>query len=169
MSAKITTRMIDRRYKAEIDRYYALDKSFVVAGFPATETPGNAVKKGSGHEPATEMAKVVEIAAIHEFGCPARNIPQRSFFRPAIDKASPSVRDMKPVLLNKILDGKMTIRTGLSVIGEFVVSKIKNEIRTGTFAPLAPSTIARKGSDKPLIDTAQMINSISYVTHAGGK
>jgi hypothetical protein len=164
---KMTAQLIDRGFTAEVDRYYSLDKSYVVAGFPASEAPGKTNRKGSGHEPAKSMDEIVQIAGVHEFGSPAQGIPQRSFFRPALDKAMPAVGVMKPRLLNQILDGKRTIRSGLGVIGEFLVSKIKNEIRTGTFAPLKPSTIARKGSDKPLIDTAQMINSVSYNTFTG--
>ena len=39
----------------------------------------------------------------------------------------------------------------------------KNYITDGThLAPNAPETIARKGSDLPLVDTASMLNSITY-------
>jgi hypothetical protein len=46
------------------------------------------------------------------------------------------------------------------------VSNVKNNIVAGgdpAFAPLAQSTIDRKGSESPLIDTAQLLNSITYV------
>jgi len=39
----------------------------------------------------------------------------------------------------------------------------KNYIKAGNnLAPNAPSTIAQKGSSKPLIDTGSMLNSITY-------
>jgi hypothetical protein len=40
---------------------------------------------------------------------------------------------------------------------------VKNKVVTGPFEPNKPATIARKGSDRPLIDTAQLLNSITYV------
>ena len=35
-------------------------------------------------------------------------------------------------------------------------------IRNGNWVPNAPATIRRKGSDRPLIDTGQLVNAVEY-------
>lgn len=78
----------------------------------------------------------------------------------------------------------------LNRLASFYERQIKQNIKSGgaltgkSFAPLAESTIRRKGSSKPLIDTGEMLNSIiteiiddntafvgikSGTRHSGGK
>lgn len=45
---------------------------------------------------------------------------------------------------------------------------IQKEIVNGDFVPNSPETIKRKGSDKPLIDTGRMRQSINYVIQEKG-
>lgn len=51
--------------------------------------------------------------------------------------------------------------------------KMRNDLQylilNGSWLPNAPSTIARKQSSKPLIDTAQMLNSVRVVVSKDGK
>ena len=47
-------------------------------------------------------------------------------------------------------------------IGIIIVNDIKTTMVTGNFTPLKSSTIKAKGSTKPLIDTGELRNSISY-------
>jgi hypothetical protein len=48
------------------------------------------------------------------------------------------------------------------------VGVIKQRIANGIAPPNSPYTIARKGSSKPLIDTGQLRNSITYQVEIGG-
>lgn len=162
--AKVT--VIDRGMTKALETYYSLDKSFTKVGFPEEGSPGKATRKGSGHGEFPDMEEVAFVASIHEYGAPKRNIPQRSFFRPALDENMGKFKELQTVLLRNVIDGKLPVKTGLGQLGEFMVGRIKNRIRTGVYTPLRPSTIARKHSDKPLIDRAQMINSVTHIEYA---
>lgn len=52
-------------------------------------------------------------------------------------------------------------------IGSKAKSMIQDAIRNGDWAPNAPSTIRKKGSDKPLIDTGTMRQGVQYVIKEG--
>lgn len=98
------------------------------------------------------------VAATNEFGNPANNQPPRPFFRNAIAEHEGEWQDAMATL---IANGGDT-RDVLSLLGEIIVDDIKGSIRTLDSPPLSPVTIARKGFDKPLIDTSNMLNSVSY-------
>jgi hypothetical protein len=40
-------------------------------------------------------------------------------------------------------------------------------MQSGNFAPLAPSTIARKGHDLPLVDSGELVGDTTYVVKKG--
>lgn len=98
------------------------------------------------------------VAATNEFGNPANNQPPRPFFRNAISNHETEWQDATASLIE---NGDET-REVLSLLGEIIVDDIKGSIRSLEFPPLSPVTIARKGFDKPLIDTSNMLNSVSY-------
>ncbi|EBG0219399.1 hypothetical protein CWG78_01840 [Salmonella enterica subsp. enterica serovar Halle] len=98
------------------------------------------------------------VAATNEFGNPANNQPPRPFFRNAIANHE---SEWQEAMANLIENGGDT-RDVLSIIGEIIVDDIKGAIRQLDAPPLSPVTIARKGFDKPLIDTSNMLNSVSY-------
>ncbi|EBG3700921.1 hypothetical protein E1871_19530 [Salmonella enterica subsp. enterica serovar Mgulani] len=98
------------------------------------------------------------VAATNEFGNPANNQPPRPFFRNAI---STHETEWQEAMANLIENGGDTSDV-LSIIGEIIVDDIKGSIRQLEAPPLSPVTIARKGFDKPLIDTSNMLNSVSY-------
>jgi hypothetical protein len=50
----------------------------------------------------------------------------------------------------------------LSILGEFHQEQVKEQIRLTRSPRLEQSTIDRKGSSKPLIDTGQMIQSVTH-------
>jgi hypothetical protein len=55
------------------------------------------------------------------------------------------------------------IEQGLNLAGLVLVGAIQDKIVAGPFEPLRPATIRRKGSSRPLIDTGQMRQAVSYV------
>jgi len=103
---------------------------------------------------------VALIAAIQEFGAPSRNIPPRPFFRTMVQEKSPEWPSaIRSLLKANDYDAKKTLEmTGLAIQGQ-----LQQSIRDWTTPPNAPSTIARKGFNKPLIDTSHMLNSVTYV------
>lgn len=100
------------------------------------------------------------VAATQEFGAPARNIPPRPFFRNMIADKSPGWADSLAATL-KATNYDPT--AALNLMGEGIKGQLQQSILDLTSPPLSPRTIARKGFDKPLIDTSVMINSVDYV------
>ena len=56
----------------------------------------------------------------------------------------------------------------LKETGVFQVSLIQEKIENGSYEKNADATIERKGSDKPLIDTGRMRQSVHYVIEKKG-
>lgn len=108
---------------------------------------------------------VGEIASFHEFG--TRRLPQRSFIRAGIDEYKDAIQRRAVLVGQGITIGKFTAEQALSLLGEYTVGVLKQRIANGILPANAPSTIARKGSSKPLIDTGQLRNSITYRVERG--
>lgn len=123
-------------------------------------------------DPATGEAPKITNAAllyIHENGAPEANIPARPSLGPGVtgskDKWLPYLRRAG----EESLEGNLgAADRAYHSAGLTATSAVKMKITEGPFAPLAESTIRnrrRRGrkSTKPLIDTAQMRNAITYV------
>lgn len=113
-------------------------------------------------EAKTESIPLAMIAAIHEFGAPEQGIPERSFLRGGIRRAAPKLNAVNIDSLRKVLLGNMTIDQAVEKLGVVAVGEVKREFTVGTFAPLKPATVKRKGSSRPLIDSGQLRQSITY-------
>jgi phage gpG-like protein len=102
-----------------------------------------------------------EIAAAHEFGVPG-HIPERSFLRSTVEenKEKAAAFLAKNILETLLTDGDKT--TPFALLGEKMAGEVKRKIQTGIDPALNPKTIERKGSSKPLIDTGQLLQSITY-------
>jgi len=105
-----------------------------------------------------------EIAVIHEFGAPMARIPERSFLRSTFDEKNREWARITSEIVKKVDIRLMSTSEGLSLLGLTAVNDVKSKLRKGPFVPLSPITIKRRtgNSIKPLIDTAQMINSITF-------
>lgn len=112
---------------------------------------------------------VAQVAAYHEFGSPGANIPERSFMRSTLEEKKSEFTNLIGKLLTDVVAGKRTAKDALGILGLTVSTAIKKKIASGEFVPNSPATIAKKGSSKPLIDTGQLLNSISYEVNTGGE
>ena len=120
------------------------------------------VQEGTQHKSKEgELSDLVVIATANEFG--TKRIPSRPFMRNAMDKNQVTLFKTQLKMYSEVLAGTKNVRDALAVIGEVAVAKVKKEIRNLKFPPNAPSTIARKGSDNPLIDEGQLVQSITHV------
>lgn len=104
-------------------------------------------------------ADLVDIAMWNEFG--TETIPSRPFMRDSVDKHIPAINHMLMAQKDALLEGA-TAKDILSTVGLFQQDLVQTEIEQGDFVANAPSTIKKKGSDKPLIDTGTMKNSVHY-------
>jgi hypothetical protein len=136
--------------------------SFVKVGFPEGGTLAPATRKGSAHDEVSDMGQMAMIAGVHEYGSEKHNIPERSFMRTAVDENVDKLNELKRRLFGKLLDGAVSGEQALGLLGEFLVGRIRRKITEITSPPLAPATVARKRSSKPLIDSGQMRASVQY-------
>lgn len=103
---------------------------------------------------------------MHENGVPSKNIPPRPVLKPAI--AQESVKDELATLMQDAMEQALVY--GDKEKAEELMNKAgmkgrdacKNYILGGNLAPNKDSTIRKKGSSQPLVDTGSLIGSITY-------
>lgn len=119
------------------------------------------VLSNAGSYPANQGSmNLAEVATAHEFG--TGKIPERPFMRQAFDTGNKKISDFIKNERDKIYQGASTTDESLHKLGVLHQGQVQETIATGEFAPLAPSTIKRKGSSKPLIDTGRLRQSINF-------
>ena len=101
---------------------------------------------------------VIEVAIWNHFG--TQNIPARPFITASLELARPELKALYARLTAGVLAGKITDEFAAQYLGQWAVREIVDNINRGLFQANADSTIAAKGSDTPLIDTAQLKGSI---------
>lgn len=131
-------------------RIREMGKKKVVVGVPAATND----VRDDGLSNAT-------IAAAHEFGVPG-HIPERSFLRSTLnenkDKATKLlIRELKGDISQGDFSGR-----AFAIVGENLSGEVKRKIQSGIEPALDPETVRRKGSSKPLIDTGNLLQSITY-------
>lgn len=114
------------------------------------------VHADDGAQGHSEGMSVADIASIHEFGAPAAGIPMRSFIRGWWDESSDFIRDTLKRELTAAAQGKRTVDQALERAALIFEGAVKQRIARNIPPPLAPATIARKGSSVALIDTGQL-------------
>lgn len=134
-----------------------IDDSYVKVGVQ----DGSEIAKEDAHPSGEKWypeSELEQIATANEFG--TRTIPERSFIRATFDSKQREIRSLQNRLYGSLLDRKITVEKGLKILGVFMVSKIQERITNLRFPANAPSTIERKGSSNPLIDSGQLRASI---------
>ena len=144
--------MAELRGGAKLDAYLA-DTAERVSN-PGTLRVG--FLEGATYPDGTSVAMV---AAIQNFGAPAKGIPPRPFFSNMIAAKSPGWAD---ALGNLLRNNGMDARKALQMAGEGIAGQLRQSIVDTNAPPLAASTVARKGFDTPLVDTGHMLASVDY-------
>ncbi len=121
------------------------NKPHVKVGFPAGEAFDKIESEG---------VTVGMVAIFNEFG--TWSIPERSFLRETFDMKQREIKEFIGTLMYKITGGELTTEQALNQLGIFCVKLVVERIDSQIPPPNAPSTIARKGSSTPLIDSGQM-------------
>jgi hypothetical protein len=109
------------------------------------------------------------LAAIHTNGSPARNIPARPFLVPGIESEEKKLVKILEDGLKQALkqNAPDLVDAAYERTGQAAVGAVQRYMVKGVFAPLKPATIRRKGSSKPLIDTGQLRQAVSYEVSGG--
>lgn len=155
----------------------ALAETRVMVGVPA--------EKGSRNDAAP--INNAALAYIHENGAPEAGIPARPFLKPGIEAKRDDITEGLVKVGTAALDGRPeAVDRGFHAVGLIGQNAVRAKVNEGVPPPLAESTLraraarGRKGAQqelanraaglpastelaKPLIDTAQMRNSLSYV------
>ena len=110
--------------------------------------------------PKGTESTILDRAVYNEFG--TATIPERPFMRDGLRDGIPELKQVNKGLVKRIIDGRLTKQQALNQLGMKGVQLIQNSI-TGLKDPAnAPSTIERKGSSNPLIDTGEMRQSVTH-------
>lgn len=110
-----------------------------------------------------EQPLISDIALWNEFG--TDKIPSRPFLRNAHKKIGKMAREV----VDNGIDAGKTLNQIIREVGEGMRNEIINSIDKGEFEPNAPSTIAKKKSTKPLVDTGQLMGSVHAATFKNGR
>lgn len=148
------------------------------SGSEALEKLADQIKKSKLEVGFFETAKypdgtpVAYVAAIQEFGYPEGNIPSRPFFRNAISQ-NDGWKQLANKAMNAVIEGRIELNQALNQMGLKMAADVKDSITDGSYEALKQSTLDARQSrkrtqgvaSKPLIDTAQMLQSVTYAVN----
>ena len=120
-----------------------------------------------GQAASDDGVDMVDIAAFNEVG--TSSAPSRPFMRKSVDDNEEKIIAFCQAQLAKLCDGTTTAEQILREIAVFQKGLIQETIAEGEFEPNAPSTIRKKKSDKPLIDTGRMRQSVTTIIDRKGR
>ena len=124
-----------------------LDKLMVAVGFPDDNK-----KNANG-------VSIAEYAAYNDLG--TNMTTSRPFMRNSAEKHGTDYNRIAEQTIKGIMSGG-SAQAALEKLGVFAKGIVQEEITDGVFESNKESTIGRKGSSKPLIDTGTMRNSVNY-------
>lgn len=116
-----------------------------------------------------EGLTMVDLGAIHEYGSPAANIPQRSFLRETFAKKQNEVKKKSAQAAAGFVKGRLSLARALDNLGQWAAAQVKASIAAGIMPENAPSTVKQKGSSKPLVNTGRLLNAITHKVVDAGK
>jgi hypothetical protein len=158
MASKVTLTTVVTPGKVSIRQLYdavTVKPDYVRVGLP--DTP---------HEGA--KLTIAQIGAIHEYGAPAANIPQRPFLHPALREGAPQLERLSKALLFQVQNNQITKEYALERLGLLGQGLVQKKIRHGDFVELKPATIAARkkkfgrASTAPLRASGQMMQSVTF-------
>jgi hypothetical protein len=180
IKSKITTKDNRKKFDSIISNIQKIRPSYVKVGFPMNDpktnqahheanSTGDGSKAGDNSPWSPEIsakATVLEIAVYHEFGAPGAGLEERSFMRTSHDLNTVKYQKLQIYLFGKLIDGVIGLDQALDIAGQMIQTDIKKFLTDGKVKP--PSQRAIDEGGKTLIDTAQMLNSITYKKFKGG-
>ena len=108
---------------------------------------------------------IANIAMWNELG--TSRSPARPFMRKSVDENKDKIKAMCARQLKRLAQGA-SAEDILEKIALFQKGLIQRKIVDGTFEPNAASTIRKKGSSRPLIDTGRMRQSVNFIIRRKG-
>lgn len=125
-------------------------------------------KAEAEHEEA-EGLTVIDVATQHEFGL---GVPERSMIRKPTDEREPLIKANIRQAAKWYANGEKSLTDALDLFGLWLVGELKENIQAGIAPPLSESRKLEKqaggGPSTPLINTGQMISSLTHETKVSG-
>ena len=150
MSVKFETKDLG---KAKIERELKAAKKLVaLVGIPSD---------AKRHEDNPNIG-LAQIAYIMEKGSAVNNIPARPFMHQTRERNEKRVLGLSKKLLKNLSNGSTTAMDAIKKLGVTYEGVMKRIFIEGSFAPNALSTIRKKKSSRPLIDTSLLRQSIKF-------
>jgi hypothetical protein len=118
-----------------------------------------------GDQKYEDGTSIAQVAAVNEFG--ASDIPERPFMRQSFENHEGELQAACDAAQRLVSSGG-SAEQALQQIGVVAKGLVQDEIVNGGFAPNAESTIKKKGSEQPLIDTGTMRQSVNFVVKRRG-
>lgn len=143
MTAQVTGNLA--KLKQLIEQIKATGEKAVYVGFPAEF---NENVEGS------DNFNLASLAAVLEFG--NENIPSRPFLRQTLAEN----QEKYTALFVELFSAGVSLDQIYGQIASVAQGDVQLGIRNGDWTPNAPSTIKRKKSSKPLIDTGKLRQSV---------
>lgn len=111
--------------------------------------------------PYPDGQNVIDVAIWNEYG--TDRIPARPFFRTSWERNKKAYKKDLVDFYRNILNGKVQdAEVFFDILGAKASNRLKMDIVAFSDPPNAPSTIARKKSSNPLIDTGRLKASVSW-------
>lgn len=156
----VTTIEKNKNFKAQMLRMQRnieeANKLEVACGFPANKaglgTPYYEGAKG-------EKLSTIDVAIRNNFGF---GVPERNFMDAATPRIDEQFKKISNETIQDIINGKVSAKKVLSVAGQMGQSAIQTAINSNLPPPNSPKTIEKKKSNKTLIDTGHMLQSVTY-------
>ena len=121
------------------------------------------------HSTYPDGTPIAYVAAIQEMGYVKGGIPARPTLHPAMEAGTSNYKNGVARAFRNAMAGADLV-TGLNAIGEVAAGDVKQAISSLTSPSLKQSTVdarrrrhhAGKASDKPLVDSGQMLQAVTY-------
>jgi len=119
------------------------------------------IQANAGKDPDTG-ADLLDIAIINEFG--TEHIPARPALRDFAEKNGKVLDEAMDRAAAAVQEGRLTVDAALDQLGTFAEKHQKAHYQQSKkwAEPNAPSTVAKKGSDVPLIDDGLLVGAVRY-------
>lgn len=114
--------------------------------------------------PSNGDFSMADLAFVHEFGSSNGHIPERSYLRSTMRINRSEYRALLDRATDAVIFKGANHEVELRKVGEKVRGDVISRIQKDDLGvPLAQSTIDRKGSSLPLVDTGALVGSIKAV------
>jgi hypothetical protein len=108
-----------------------------------------------------------EIAARNEFGF---GVPERSFLRSYVDQSEQHIAGRIVAFIEDVvLNNRFTWFQAFRKLGAEMVQNIQDHIETNIPPPLAERTVKKKGHNLALVETHELIESVTFEMGSGEK